>query len=43
VHLGEPTNPGLIFQTHNLLSSRPVLNQEGQHLTNLMLNDEIVK
>ena len=33
----------LISQTHNLLSSKPGLNQEGQYPTTLMLKYEIVK
>jgi len=37
------TYPKLISQTHNLLSSGPGLNQEGQYLINLMLKYELTK
>jgi len=38
----EPFKPRLIFPTWNPLYSRSGLNQEAQHLTNLILKDKIV-
>jgi hypothetical protein len=38
---GESLKSKLISQTHNPLNSIAELNQEAQHSTNLMLNDEI--
>jgi hypothetical protein len=39
----KPRKPELMSQIRNPLSSRHGLNQEGQHMINLMSNDEIEK